>query len=268
MKPLLKPRRRKRSVLVVDDEQVNRELLEAILMLDYDVHTVSNGREAMDALHNAEEPYSLILLDLLMPQMNGFQVLEACRADKTLCEIPIIVMTSEKSTEVRSIRMGADDFISKPYRMPEVILARCERIIAHSEERRLLRSVEKDRLTGLYILPFFEVYACQLANDVRGKLDVAAITVQTSDGNTDDALLKATADAINNVLLGGIGLACRTHGARFLVCREHSEDYSALTAQMQSELADANAVIQVGVYADINKTEEPEVWIQKAIAAL
>jgi len=154
--------RLKRRVLAVDDENINRELLQAILSMNYDVTSVTNGKEAMEALYAAEEPYSLILLDLLMPQMSGFQVIEACKADEKLREIPIIVMTSEKSAEVRSIRMGASDFITKPYRMPEVILARCERIIELSEEKRLIRSIEKDKATGLYIKALFDAYIKRL----------------------------------------------------------------------------------------------------------
>ena len=119
----------KRRVLVVDDEVINRELLGAMLSQTFDIAFASNGKEAMEALTAPEADYSLILLDLLMPIMNGFEVIEQCQSDEHLRQIPIIVMTSEKSAEVRSIRMGAADFITKPYDMPEVILARCERII-------------------------------------------------------------------------------------------------------------------------------------------
>ena len=82
MNSFIKSSRQKRRVLVVDDELVNRELLDAILSLNYEVTGVPNGSEAMKALYSAPEPYSLILLDLLMPQMSGFQVLEACKSDE------------------------------------------------------------------------------------------------------------------------------------------------------------------------------------------
>ena len=107
MNHFLKFSRMKRRVLAVDDEMINRELLKAILAMNYEVTFATNGKEAMEQLYAAEEPFSLILLDLLMPQMSGFQVIEACKKDDKLREIPIIVMTSEKSAEVRSIRMGA-----------------------------------------------------------------------------------------------------------------------------------------------------------------
>lgn len=130
----------KRRVLIVDDEMINRELLGAMLSQSYEISFAADGQEAMDALMQPDTDYSLILLDLMMPVMNGFEVIERCRADEALRQIPIIVMTSEKSAEVRSIRMGAADFITKPYDMPEVILARCERIIELSEGESIIRS--------------------------------------------------------------------------------------------------------------------------------
>ena len=97
MNSFIQSSRKLRKVLVVDDEPINRELLQAILALNYDVDAAENGSIAMEKLRTVEEPYSLILLDLLMPQKSGFQVLEECKSDETLKKIPIIVMTSEKS---------------------------------------------------------------------------------------------------------------------------------------------------------------------------
>jgi PleD family two-component response regulator len=159
-------------------------------------------------LYAAEEPYSLILLDLLMPQMSGFQVLEACKKDDKLRQIPIIVMTSEKSAEVRSIRMGALDFITKPYRMPEVILARCERIVELSEEKSLIRSIEKDRETGLYTKDFFYAYIRRIPET---RFDTDAIVLRfggmvalrrcCGDEGVSD-LLRSAAELVKSELLG------------------------------------------------------------------
>ena len=79
--------KRRRRVLVVDDEMINRELLEAILSLNYDVETAANGVEALALLRKYQESgtqFSLILMDLLMPQMSGFRLLEECQADEVL----------------------------------------------------------------------------------------------------------------------------------------------------------------------------------------
>ena len=119
----------KRRVLVVDDEMINREILGNMLHKDYEVVYAGNGRQAVDILKSDPASFSLILLDLLMPVMSGAGVLEICRSDLELSDIPIIVMTQEEDAEVASIRAGADDFIKKPYNMPEVILASLVRII-------------------------------------------------------------------------------------------------------------------------------------------
>ena len=149
----------RRKVLVVDDEFVNRQLLGMIVGEEYEVIFAENGREALDLIRENRETLSLVMLDLIMPVMDGFELLELLHGDEELRRIPVIVLTSEKSAEVRSLKLGAADFITKPYDMPEVILARVARIIELSEGRSLIRATEKDELTGLYTGSFFYEYA-------------------------------------------------------------------------------------------------------------
>ena len=148
----------KRRVLVVDDEEINRDILGNILGDQYEVDFAENGKQAHEMLHDRMTRYSLVLLDLLMPEMDGFELLGLIRTEEATANIPVIVMTSEKPAEVRSIKQGADDFITKPYDMPEVILARCERIIQLYEDKSIIRSAEKDELTDLYTKEFFHEY--------------------------------------------------------------------------------------------------------------
>ena len=265
--------RKKRKVLAVDDEMVNRELLEAILSLNYEVVSATNGEEAMEILHSEYESISLILLDLLMPKMSGFQVIEACKKDDNLKRIPIIVMTSEKSAEVRSIRMGADDFITKPYRMPEVILARCERIIELSEEKRLIRSVERDKVTGLYIKVFFDAYIRQIAPDIRRAMDVAVIRFDRLPASPEDhdAVLKKAASLIKEVVLTSKGIACRTDDNYVYLYRQHREDHEAMHQSMDELLSSfppARGVsVRVGIYQRVDKDAPIESWFERAKAA-
>ena len=119
----------KRKVLVVDDEYINRQLLGMILSEEYEVLYAENGREALNMIRSNHDALSVVMLDLIMPQMDGFELLELIRGDDDLRRIPIIVLTSEKEAEVRSLKLGAADFIKKPYDMPEVILARVQRTI-------------------------------------------------------------------------------------------------------------------------------------------
>ncbi len=96
---------------------------------EYEVLYTENGPQALEMIKENERQLSLILLDLLMPEMDGYELLEIIKADSALRRIPVIVLTSETSAEVKSLQLGASGFITKPYDMPEVILARVRRSI-------------------------------------------------------------------------------------------------------------------------------------------
>ena len=145
----------RRTILVVDDEAVNREMLNEILSQHYDVIQAENGTEALAVLRARRNQISLMLLDLIMPEVDGYTVMETMTKDPELARIPIIVLTSEKSAEVKSLQTGALDFLTKSYDSPEVILARVKHSIALAEQMRLIQSTERDLLTHLYTKEYF-----------------------------------------------------------------------------------------------------------------
>ena len=114
----------KRLVLVVDDELINREILSHILSTEYEVLSADNGSEALSIMQEYRETLSLVLLDLNMPVMSGYDVLKTAKADAQISHLPIIVITSDQSAEIESLHLGAVDFIPKPYPDAGVILAR------------------------------------------------------------------------------------------------------------------------------------------------
>ena len=275
MEKFIESTAKKRRVLAVDDEMINRELLGMILSADYDVDFAENGVCAMNKL--SDNSYSLILLDLLMPEMNGFEVIERCTADEKLKAIPIIVMTSEKSAEVKSIKLGAADFITKPF-VPEVILARCERIIRLKEDQSLIRSTEKDPLTNLYTREFFITYVKRMIPDITGEMDAVALNLDRFhliNGlfglEEGDRVLKELARLITKYLLSAGGIACRTYGDNFFVYCRHREDYEETLVKIQTELSSKteakNVRIRGGVFPGISSESQVENWYHRAKAA-
>ena len=145
----------KRQILVVDDEAINREMMGMILGADYDVSYAKDGFEALAKIRENARTLSLVMLDLLMPGMHGLELLKIMKEEEALTSLPVIVLTSEKDMEVESLHQGASDFISKPYELPEVILARVQRTIELFEDRQIIMSTERDELTGLYNKEYF-----------------------------------------------------------------------------------------------------------------
>jgi len=106
--------KRPQLVLIVDDQEINRDVLGMILEDDYEIIYASNGREALQMIEENRDRLSVVLLDLIMPEMDGFKVLDCVRNDELLKSIPIIVLTAERNAELRALEMGAADFITKP----------------------------------------------------------------------------------------------------------------------------------------------------------
>ena len=259
-----------RKVLIVDDDQVNREILGAILGQDYEVSYAENGREALELLQSGEYMFSLVLLDLLMPEIDGYQVLTIMREDENLKQIPVMVMTSEKDAEVVSIRLGAVDFLTKPYDMPDVIQARCQRIIEMSEGKNIIRSAEKDSLTGLYTREFFFEYIRQLEKyNTDHVTDVVVLNIVhfrminemfgRAEGNR---VLQTLALIMEERLQGIEGIGCRPEGDTFYWYGDHNEEMAELLGLIQKDLMDAfpeaRVRLRAGVYPNADHSTEIE----------
>ena len=122
------------SVLVVDDTEMNRDMLCALLEADgHKAAVTENGRLALEAIK--KNSFDLILLDVMMPEMNGYQVLEHLKSDVNLRDIPVIVLSAldEIGSVVRCIELGAEDYLPKPF---DPVLLRA-RIGASLEKKRL-----------------------------------------------------------------------------------------------------------------------------------
>ena len=112
------------TILIVDDIAINREILKDIFKDEYKVVEAEDGLGALEVLRG-EEHVDIILLDIIMPKMNGLEVLQIIKRDERLKHIPVIVNTQEgeRAKEFKALEMGADDFIIKPYN-PKIVRQR------------------------------------------------------------------------------------------------------------------------------------------------
>ncbi len=265
----------KRRVLIVDDEFINREILGNILSTQYEVTYAENGKEALEKLTDRSLRFSLILLDLLMPVMDGFEVIEKIEGDENLKNIPVIVMTSEKDAEVKSIKLGASDFITKPFDMPEVILARCERIIRLYEDNSIIKAAEKDDLTGLFTREFFIEYIHQIEiYDHDKALDAICLNIdhfhmlnETHGRKVGDEVLKNTARILMDIFHDG-SIGCRSDADNFYVCAYHREDYSNFFDELNEELAKISRIpkirFRIGICRNVDISQPVEIWFDHA----
>ena len=117
----------KRKILVVDDEERMRKLLQDFLkMKDYEVLLAGDGEEAIDIFFKKKD-ISLVILDVMMPKMDGWEVLKTIREHS---KVPVIMLTarSEESDELKGFDYGADEYISKPF-SPKILVARVEALL-------------------------------------------------------------------------------------------------------------------------------------------
>ena len=260
----------KKRVLIVEDEYINREMLGFMLNNAYDVLYAENGREALDILKK-NDGISIVLLDLMMPVMDGFEFLDIKQNDPELKKIPVIVMTSDETAEVRSLNIGASDFIKKPYDAPEVILARIKRIVELAEDRDIITATERDELTGLYTRQFFHEYAVQLDQYYPDwSMDAVSLDIDNFHLINDlygrsfgDKVLIRISDLLRELLSTMVdGYACRYDRDMFYIYCTHLDDYEPLRKHIVDGLADLTDTqrirVRFGVYLNVDRNMDFE----------
>ncbi len=253
-----------RLVLVVDDQEINRDALGIILEEDYSVIYASNGKEALDMIRENANDLSIVMLDLMMPVMNGFEVLEVMKGDANMKNIPVIVLTAEKNAELKALQMGAADFITKPFDVHEVILARVGRIIELSEGRRLISAAETDELTKLYSRNFFFEYANRLYTyHPELKLDAIVVNIEQFHSINEvngrkfgDEVLKLIGEEIKVFLFDSQGIACRFDSDRFGIYCVHHDDYTPLLEKLLKRVNGISEKVKIGLRMGVKPWRE------------
>jgi putative two-component system response regulator len=142
-------------VLIVDDEQIVRDTLDAMLSEEYQVYFAGNGMDGL-ALATQTQP-DVILLDVMMPKMDGYEVCRQIRATEFLAEIPIIMITAldDRDSRLQGLRAGADDFLTKPFDGMELMariqtITRLNRFRHLVDQRNQLESMHQELLISYH----------------------------------------------------------------------------------------------------------------------
>ncbi len=165
------------KILVVDDERINRKVLENHLTIaGYDIVEARSGDEALNVLSNAD-PFDLILLDIMMPGISGFEVCEKIRKTYTASELPVIMLTAKNrvSDLVNGFNSGANDYLTKPFSKNELLsrikthlnLKGIHKATSKFVPSEFLKSVGRERITEVVLGDHVEKKVTVLFSDIR-----------------------------------------------------------------------------------------------------
>ncbi len=252
----------RRKILIVDDELVAREILAAMLRDLYEVVFAENGAEALEFIRKECHMLSLVILDLHMPELDGFSLLKILRSDSEMRRIPVIVLTSEKGSEAACLQSGAADFISKPYDIPEIIRARVSHSIELAEDSVIIHETERDSLTGLFNKEFFFEYGRKI-DEMNDHMPMDAIVIDINrfriinelyGRSYGDLLLKRIGSGVHEIVQERGGLACRSDSNCFFVYIPHDDNLPQVMKQLIGKLGsvtgDYRFSVRIGVYSD------------------
>ncbi|MEG0664142.1 MAG: response regulator, partial [Clostridia bacterium] len=172
-----------KTVLIIDDNKINRTVLCKILSTEYDVLEAENGVEAFNIIEKNKDTIIAITLDLIMPEMDGYEFLNIVSRNDELSNIPIIVTTGNKDddNEIKVLEMGAWDFVPKPYN-PKILKFRLKNAIQRSRLaalEKLKYLAEYDSLTGIYNkYKFFSATKQMLSNYPEKKFAIVRVDVE------------------------------------------------------------------------------------------
>lgn len=256
----------KRKILIVEDNELNLEMLDALLEDKYEILKARNGKIGLELLEQHYKELSLILLDVQMPVLNGFEFMKRVRGDALLSSVPIIVVTGSDGIdmELTCLDLGAADFITKPYNT-DIIRKRIRNVIRLKESSLTLEAVERDELTGVYTEQAFLHYVKQIMSfkpNKKMQLIVSKIKdfklVNSVYGTKRaDEFLCYLADAYSQKLKDGL-LARK--GSTSFVCLFYGDDEldHQKVIETLDEIAENAPIkgvkVKYGVYENIDKT--------------
>ncbi len=255
----------RRRVLVAESDAARRRFLVEALKPHYDVCIAETGSEAYKAVYAEKDTLALALIGATLPDAKAMDALKQVNADPMLMRVPVVVVGEDRDEEVRALNGGAMDYILMPCPNGEVVLARVRHAIELSENRNIIRSTERDQLTGLYNKEFFFSYADQYDTYHR-EMDMDAIMVNVSHfhminerfgRNYGDDVLCRIGKRIRDYVAPDGGIICRRENDTFLIYCPHRSDYSEILRHASGGM-DNRVHLRMGVYPNVDKSIDIE----------
>ena len=273
-------------ILVVDDNPLNLRMLADWLATEhYVVNTATDGFEALAKIA-AERP-DIVLLDVVMPELNGFEVCRRIKADPTMADIPVIMVTALSDVDdlVRGFDAGADDFVTKPFNF-DALMARVRSQLRRKRHyERIVEESLVDPLTCAFNRRYFDAHAPRMAARCRAARNPVAVLMidvdnlkQINDArghSAGDRVLKEVVDRFTSALRPS-DLVARVGGDEFVVVMPETDPDAALhiaerlRGRIGDTLVEGVAVtVSVGTAASRpDEEEELDATLQRADAAL
>lgn len=260
---------KKHTILVVDDNEINIKILEKILKKDYNVLSANNGKEALNIIRSENNKIATILLDLVMPIMDGFEFLKIHQKDRIFSSLPVIVMTQQNDvkTEIKALSLGASDFLPKPYN-PIIIKHRIKNIIELIQNSLLVNTLEKDSLTNLYTKEAFFGYVEKYLKDSKDNFDLIGLNVERFKLVNDifgmkegDRLLEFIAKLIEKKFRDYEVICSRAVADQFYIFINRDTDYINILYEIEREIKAYNLNIEISIHFGVYQINNKEVPI-------
>lgn len=223
-----------KTILVAEDSQMDRKIINDALVQDYTLVFVENGVEALEYLEREYLTVAIILLDIVMPIMDGYELLKNLRTNGRYSNIPAIVMTNNDDTESedKALELGATDFITKPYRK-NVIKKKVNNLISLRKAYSIVEIISKDFLPGISNQQaFYQKAADRLLKDKNREYDMIAIDVErfklindTYGINEGNKVLKYIASILSDFVKFVDGECGRISGDNFMFLYPRKQGY-------------------------------------------
>ena len=271
----------KRKVLVVENDLKYQSFFADAIKEEFETFFCNDSQELLHRLKHDRTKYSLVAVDIDLPEIDGCELFPIISNDPNYKNIPIIILIKDAKDVLRSLEIGASDFISKPFDPANLVLTRVKRAVMLAEQSDIISRTERDALTGLigkqYLYEFINEYEKYYPDS---QMDAIAVSIKKFRATNamlghefGDRLLVNVANAINQIMEQYGGIASRVESDTFFLYLASRENYEEIIINKLEEVtAELDKVyhinFKVGIYHNVDKSQSIEKRFDDAMRAL